>query len=139
MEQNTAKEAEGYLELLEGIKQRVEDEGTAVRILSEVAKDRRMEIIRQERHRNGGSSEVAATDAQKRYMKKLGIEVEEGLTKAGASELLDQQLEKKGPGAVPSSPSATARQGMTKRNPYVTTVEASKRNEEGRRSVSLMP
>jgi phage gp16-like protein len=75
-----------YLELLEQLKGKVSDEGSAVRILSEIAKDERMDQMREERE---GMNGEPATTKQLQYMKTLGVEIAPGLTKRQASKLID--------------------------------------------------
>ena len=85
-----------YLDLLNEIKQQGVEESTAVRIVQEVARDRRSEQIREER-RNGVASNGSvntgngepATDKQLGYLSTLGVKVPDGLTKKEASALID--------------------------------------------------
>ena len=84
-----------YLELFQGIKQKVGDERIAVSILQEVNKDFRMAMIREER--NSGSqveSDFPATERQKSFLKKLGVRIPAKLTKKEASALIDEELGK---------------------------------------------
>ncbi len=92
MEGETNQKVEEYLKLLGYIKNRVEDERTAVAILTELNKDRRMDLMRQERQQRNGKP---ASKKQLAYLKKLGVDIGEysNLTKAQASELIDQALE----------------------------------------------
>ena len=80
-----------YLELLEEISEKTDDEKTALALLQEISKDRRMEQIRQEQEVQNGSP---ATDNQKNYMEDLGVEFPEEITKKEASVLIKQKLEK---------------------------------------------
>ena len=82
-----------YIELLEQIKQKTDDERTAVSLLQEVSKDRRMEAIRDERE---AKNSMPATEKQKKFMKKLGIDFPETVTKQEASLLIDEELGKNG-------------------------------------------
>lgn len=77
-----------YLELLEKVKQEVGNEDTAARIVSEVAKDRRVK----EMNSNGSP----ATEKQKQFMDKLGIDYDEDVSKKEASQLIDEELENEG-------------------------------------------
>ena len=79
---------ESYIKLYEEIKERVQDEQLAATILREVAKDRRMAEIAEAK--SNGSGDMSATPKQIGYLKKLGVEIEPGLTKARASELIDE-------------------------------------------------
>jgi len=82
-----------YMKLLEQIKQKTEDERTAVVLLQEVSKDRRSAEIREER---GVEQNQPATDKQKNFMKKLGIKFPDTVTKQEASTLIDEELGKNG-------------------------------------------
>lgn len=82
-----------YLKLLEQIKQKTQDERTAVALLQEVSKDRRSAEIREER---GVEQSQPATEKQKNFMKKLGIKFPDTVTKQEASTLIDEELGKNG-------------------------------------------
>jgi len=62
-------------------------------LLTEISKDIRMERIRQEHESNNGDP---ATDKQRKFMKKLGIDFPETVTKQEASSLIDEELSKNG-------------------------------------------
>ena len=79
---------EHYLGLLNEIKGKVGDELFALRILGEIAKDERMEQIREERNNKA----EPATTRQLQFMRKLGVEIEPGVTKTEASRLIDEEL-----------------------------------------------
>jgi hypothetical protein len=91
MDENIKGKLESYLELLSEIKEKTEDERTATVLLQEISKDQRMERIKQEREANNGSP---ATDKQKQFMKKLGIDFPRNVTKHEASALIDEELSK---------------------------------------------
>jgi len=76
---------EEYFELLDEVKGKVQDDVTAGRIVSEIAKDMRMEQIREERENKA----QPATAKQLQFMKNLKIEIPDGVTKAEASRLID--------------------------------------------------
>jgi len=61
----------------------------ATAILQEAGKDRRAEILRVRFSSNGNDSQQA-TPKQKAYLKSLGIEYKDDITKAEASELIDK-------------------------------------------------
>jgi hypothetical protein len=82
-----------YMKLLEEIKQKTEDERTAVSLLQEISKDRRTAEIREER---GIEQNEPATEKQKSFMKKLGIKFPDTVTKQEASALIDEELGKNG-------------------------------------------
>ena len=79
---------DGYLELLQQIQEEVGSEETAARLISEIAKDTRMEKIREERQ----NSEGLATGKQKAFLDRLGVEYPDDLSKQKASELIDAEL-----------------------------------------------
>ena len=91
MEENIQEKLTSYLELLGEIKDKTEDEGTAVVVLQEISKDRRMDQMRQEKE---ARNSVPATDKQKRFMKRLGINYPKAITKQEASVLIDEELGK---------------------------------------------
>jgi len=88
-----------YLSQFEELKQRAGDAGVAAAIMHELAKDRRAMLIRAERAfeaRRGGSSGAAESEAasakQRQFLRKLGVSVPEGLSRAAASRLIDETL-----------------------------------------------
>jgi hypothetical protein len=92
-----------YLRLLEQIKQKTTDERTAVSLLQEVSKDRRSAEIREEREtkksegkKGEAKNNEPATEKQKQFMKKLGIEYPADVTKQYASMLIDEKREQNG-------------------------------------------
>jgi len=88
MNPNIQGKLEKYLELFQEIRGKVDDERTALTLLQEVSKDRRMEQIREEREMKNGEP---ATTRQLQFMKKLGIEIPPGVTKKQASMLIDEE------------------------------------------------
>jgi hypothetical protein len=92
MKTDTKARVEAYLDLLGEIKGQVTDEATAARILTEVAKDVRMEQIREEREIQA----EPATQRQLQFLKRLGVEVSAGVSKTEASRLIDQELGRNG-------------------------------------------
>ena len=77
-----------YIKLYEEIKEKVDDEQLAETIFKEVIKDRRMvgKTSANKKVKNNGP----ATEKQIAYLKNLEVEIEPGLTKAQASELIDE-------------------------------------------------
>ncbi|OIN95660.1 hypothetical protein AUJ66_08780 [Candidatus Desantisbacteria bacterium CG1_02_38_46] len=63
--------------------------GVATAIIQEINKDRRVAEMKKERET---SNNPVATEDQKSYMRDLGLEVTEGLTKAEASKILYKAL-----------------------------------------------
>lgn len=91
---------EHYVQLLDEITERVGDSAVAARVMQEVAKDRRMALIREERgHENRSASrnnvDEPATEKQFEYLRDLGMNPPEGLSKDSASKLIDDALAKK--------------------------------------------
>jgi hypothetical protein len=82
---------ESYVELLEEIKTHTENSQEAVGILGEIRKDQRMQQPQQKRVVNGN---LAATENQIAYLKRLGAEIPEGLTRQEASQMIDDQKER---------------------------------------------
>lgn len=78
---------DAYVKFLDGIVGKVKSEAVALGLLQECARDRRMEEIRRERDRSNGD---AATERQIAFLRDLGVEIEPGLTKRQASQLIDE-------------------------------------------------
>jgi len=91
MDQNMQAKLDAYLELFQELKQKTSDERTALTLLQEVSKDKRMEQIRNEREANNNNP---ATEKQRQFMKRLGIDFPENTTKQEASALIDEELGK---------------------------------------------
>ena len=91
MDSYMQKKLSNYLELLDEISEKTSDERTAMSLLQEISKDRRMEQIREERQANNND---AVTFKQKRFMKKLGIDCPKEITRKEASVLINEELEK---------------------------------------------
>ena len=89
MEVIIKEKLDSYLELLDEIQEKTEDERTAMALLSEISKDRRMDVIREERENKNGE---LATEKQKNLMKKLGIKFPEKVSKKEASVLIDEEF-----------------------------------------------
>jgi len=96
MEANIQDKLDSYLELFEQIKQKTQgDDKIALSLLTEISKDRRMEEIRQEKEARNGEP---ATEKQKKFMKKLGMDCPKNATKKEASVLIDEELSRNGNG-----------------------------------------
>ena len=87
VEGNMTAKAEKYLNLYQELRKKTGDDRAAQSILAEVAKDLRMDEMREERQLRNAEP---ATAKQLQYLKKLGIEVKPGLTKKEASGLIDE-------------------------------------------------
>ena len=93
MNPNIQEKLDGYVELFQQIKSKTGDDILARVMLQEIAKDKRMAQIREEREMRNGEP---ATTRQLQFMKKLGIEIPAGVTKQQASMLIDEELESSG-------------------------------------------
>ena len=93
MDKNTQARVDKYLELLEELKQRAGDDKTALALLQELSKDRRMDEIREEREAKNGEP---ATARQLKFLKSLGVKAPSGITKKEASLLIDEELGRNG-------------------------------------------
>jgi len=85
---------DGYTKAYDEVYAKVNDKDVAIFLLGQVAKDRRTDEI----NKNGGNNKgngysngnVLATPSQVSYLKRLGIAVKDGMTKAEASKLIDE-------------------------------------------------
>jgi len=93
MDEDIKEKVEGYLWLLEQIRQRVEESSVAIALLSEIRKDQRMEQIKEEREARNNEP---ATPKQRKFMDDLGIKNSKNVTKKEASALIDDELGKNG-------------------------------------------
>jgi len=93
MDQNIQAKLDKYLGLFEELKQRTNDERVALTLLQEVSKDRRMDEMREEKEAKNNDP---ATEKQKNFMKKLGIDFPKTVTKREASALIDEELDRNG-------------------------------------------
>lgn len=89
MDKDTKERLNAYLELLDDIKEKTDNEDTAVALLHEICKDRRMSQIKQEKA--GGNDELA-TEKQKKFMEQLSIKYPRDISKKEASVLIDEEL-----------------------------------------------
>ena len=78
-----------YLDLLEEISEKTGNESTAVALLQEISKDRRMEKIKHEQDSRNG--EMPATEKQKKFMEDLNIEFADDITRKQASFLIENE------------------------------------------------
>ena len=88
-----------YVELLSELRQQGLEEQTAIAVLEQVGKDKRAAMISRERGNGNGfgqaskgvvNGDVPATEKQLNYLKVLGVDTDEGLTKQQASNLIDE-------------------------------------------------
>ena len=86
MDENTKQKLDSYLELFNEIFAKTRDDKVSMAILVEVAKDIRVEQMKEEKSVNG---DLPATDRQKSFLEKLGAVIpQEGLTRKKASEII---------------------------------------------------
>ena len=77
------------MSILQELEGQVSDSATAIAVLQEIAKDRRTEHINGQKANGSG-----ATQKQKSLLEKLNVVYDEEISKAEASQLLDQALQK---------------------------------------------
>ena len=94
MDKDLKQRLDSYLELLDDISEKTDNESTAVALLQEISKDRRMERIREEQSLK--NEDQPATEKQKKFMSDLNIEFADDITKKQASFLIDTELGKTG-------------------------------------------
>jgi hypothetical protein len=87
MDDNTKQKLDGYLELFNEIFAKTRDDKVSMAILVEIAKDIRVEQMKEDKSFNG---DLPATDKQKSFLEKLGAVIpQEGLTRKKASEIIE--------------------------------------------------
>ena len=79
-----------YVSLLQELKANTNDEGTAILLLQEIAKDRRTEQMTAR-----GQITQEATPKQLAFLEKLNVEYDAELSKSEASQLIDEALQNK--------------------------------------------
>lgn len=91
--QGTLDRVNRYEQLFEQVKARVGDKDVALGLIHEAAKDRRMDVIGQletGKPNNGAKGDgEEATPKQIGWLKSRGATIPAGLTKSGASEMID--------------------------------------------------
>jgi len=93
-----------YLELIDAIKEQIDDPATALAILPEIRKDMRAAEMRQGNNYSS-TGDLPATDAQLNFLKQLGGKVPpQGLTRNQASRMIDELQMKKTPVTVEKMP-----------------------------------
>jgi hypothetical protein len=93
MDDNMQAKLDSYLELFQQLKEKASSETVALTLLQELAKDRRMEEMREEKE---AKNNKPATSKQKRFMDDLGIKYPKGVTKKEASMLIEEEIGKNG-------------------------------------------
>ena len=91
--QSTLDRVGDYNELYDQVLEKVGDKDVALGLIHEAAKDRRMDVIRQLERGKANSPASAngdeATPKQIGWLKSRGATIPAGLTKSGASEMID--------------------------------------------------
>jgi hypothetical protein len=77
---------DSYLELFNEIKQRTQDERTALSLFQEISKDRRMDEMRKERN---SRNDLPATEKQISFLESFCVPIPVGLTRKQASNLIE--------------------------------------------------
>ncbi|HBG60702.1 MAG: hypothetical protein A2Y10_13120 [Planctomycetes bacterium GWF2_41_51] len=73
-----------YVELYEAIQEKTSNDDVAIAILQEIGKDKRSKIIAE------AKDDELATEKQKNYLKDLGVEFSDSITKKEASDMIEQ-------------------------------------------------
>jgi len=89
MDEDMKEKLNCYLELLDEIKAKTENEQVAVAVFGEIAKDFRMKRMIEEREARNNEP---ATAKQKKFMDDLGIKYQRNVSKREASALIDEEL-----------------------------------------------
>jgi len=84
MKTETKKSIDQYVELYDAIQEKTGNDIIAAAILQEIGKDKRSSKIAET------SSNDPATEKQKDYLKDLGVEFADSITKKEASEMIEQ-------------------------------------------------
>ena len=104
METQTQTQVNSYVELFKQIKEEVGDSQIAAQLVEQIGKDRRTAILRgfervssskssfAENGKGNDKDEQEATPKQLGYLRQLGMEIPENLSKKQASEMIDQAL-----------------------------------------------
>jgi len=91
MDEDIKEKLTSYLELLDEITTKQKNEQLAAAVLSEVAKDFKMERMIEERE---AKNNEPATFKQRKFMDNLGIKYPKNISKREASALIDEELGK---------------------------------------------
>jgi hypothetical protein len=94
MDTETQRKLDGYIALFDAISEKTDSDAVAITILQEMSKDRRSRQMSGERAEKTNGE--PATARQKGFMKRLGIEFPENITKAEASALIDEEQARNG-------------------------------------------
>jgi len=78
------KSIDQYVELYDAIQEKTPSDEVAIAILQEIGKDKRSKIIAEVR------GDEPATEKQKNYLKDLGVEFDDSITKKNASGMIER-------------------------------------------------
>ena len=84
MKTETKKSINQYVELYDAIQEKAPSEEATIAILQEIGKDKRSKIFAEV------SEDEPATEKQKNYLKDLGVEFEDSITKKEASDKIEE-------------------------------------------------
>jgi len=84
MKTETIKSVSQYIELYDAIQEKAPSEEVAIAILQEMGKDKRSKIFAE------ASGDEPATEKQKNYLKDLGVEFDDSITKKEASDKIEE-------------------------------------------------
>ncbi len=73
-----------YVELYDAIQEKTSSDEVAIAILQEIGKDKRSKFFEE------ASNNELATEKQKNYLKDLGVEFDDSITKKEASDMIEQ-------------------------------------------------
>ena len=87
------RSVEGYLNLYRDVMGRVNNSEVAIGIIHELGKDSRLRAIQEkESSSRGNDSNAPATEKQKNYLRRLGVNFDENISKGAASRLIDENV-----------------------------------------------
>jgi hypothetical protein len=78
------KSIDQYVELYDAIQEKTPSDEVAIAILQEIGKDKRSKVIAEVR------GDEPATEKQKNYLKDLGVEFDDSITKKDASDMIER-------------------------------------------------
>ena len=84
MKKEFQKSIDEYIELYDAIQEKAVSEDVAVAVFQEIGKDKRTAEIAE------AANDGLATEKQKNYLRDLGVDFEESITKKEASVLIEQ-------------------------------------------------
>ncbi len=84
MKTETKNSINQYVELYDAIQEKAPSEEAAIAILQEIGKDKRSKFFEET------SNNELATEKQKNYLKDLGVEFDDSITKKEASDMIEQ-------------------------------------------------